>query len=347
MHKRSLILLIVLVHCCIFCTKKNTVKSSDNVNPRQSQIDTLQTIGSFRQVGDYYTLTYSGDYSAVLEAVNESFLNNTERSESRNDPEFNCSLFSALGNQDQPLLGRNFDNPPCLVLLGRYNPPDGYASLAFTRMNDLGYGMDTDFGNMTDEELLPLLNAPFFPPDGINEHGLSVGLAYLRPLRYTPDRQKKSIFITFLVREMLDHAKTIEEAAAIARNHNVFDSGLTTISHHILLADAANHSIILEFAHGEWKTIPNIEPWQVLTNTPVFDVSLQQIKNACWRYRTAWDRLAQSNGLITTDSAMDILEAVSVSQGTQWSAVYNPHELSITFNVYMDYGSSHKFELNQ
>jgi hypothetical protein len=289
-------------------------------------VDTVSTINSLQKTGDLYTMNYYGDYSDILDDINQSMTGGT-RASSENPawiPSF-CTLFSALSDPDSTFLGRNFDNPLCLVLLTNYDPPVGYASLAFTRMNDLGYGLSTNFDILTFEEKLNLLKAVYFVPDGINECGLAAGLAYVSPISYTPDGNKETIFITYLIRKILDGAKNIDEAATIANNYNVFDNGIGTISHHLLVADAWR-SVVLEFNQGAFQVIEDSTPWQVLTNIPVYDRSVSYLKALCWRYRTAYEALEAMAGDIDWDDAMGILQSVSQSYPqatTIWSAVYD------------------------
>nr|NQU90556.1 hypothetical protein [Bacteroidota bacterium] len=110
----------------------------------KGSIDTTATINSLNKTGEYYQIEYTGDYRDLLDWIDDQFtggnFNNFEG--------FNCSLFTARGDLITPLSGRNFDNPPCDVLVGKYNPPDGCKSLAFTRMSDLGYSYGTNYLNL-------------------------------------------------------------------------------------------------------------------------------------------------------------------------------------------------------
>ncbi|MDH3217385.1 MAG: linear amide C-N hydrolase [Candidatus Krumholzibacteria bacterium] len=290
-------------------------------------VDTVSTINSLQKTGDLYTMNYYGDYSDILDDINQS-MNGRTRASSENPawmPSF-CTLFSAFSGPDSAYLGRNFDNPHCLVLLTNYDPPAGYASLAFTRMNDLGYGLSTNFDNLTFEAKLNLLRAVYYVPDGINECGLAAGLAYVNPISYTPDTNKETIFVTHLIRKILDGAKNIDEAATIANNYNVFDNRVGTISHHLLVADARGRSAVLEFNQGAFQVKEGSTAWQVLTNIPVHDKPVSSLKALCWRYRTAYDALEAVAGDIDRGEAMGILQntSQSVTQGgTIWSAVYD------------------------
>ena len=294
-----------------------------------SGINKTKTINSLEKIGDnFYTITFYGDYSNLLIHINRRFGGGEDllKPATSTITNYFCSLFSTFGNSGAYLFGRSFDNPAdweCLTLLGRYYPRDGYASLALARMQDFGYKVGTDFDALSFYEKDRLLETAFFPPDGINEHGLVVGLAGVRELSYTPDYNKKSIFITYLVREILDHAKNVDEAAEIALKYNVFHPHTGVIACHALVADPSGRSIILEFHEKEMRVIPIEESWQVLTNSPVYNISIYRQKGTCWRYKTVYDLLNSANGNITSNEEMNILENVAFKPGTEWSAVYD------------------------
>ncbi|MBC8485250.1 MAG: linear amide C-N hydrolase, partial [Bacteroidetes bacterium] len=211
-------------------------------NTRKEGVDTLATINSFYEIGDFYCMDYSGDYSEILDWLDDQL---SKKTLEQFDP-FECSLFSANGDAGNQLLGRNFDNSDNDVLLTRYSPPDANASMAFTRMTDLGFAVGTNYDLLTFNQKLPLLFAAYFVPDGINEQGLSAGLASVDPVTYTVDPTKDTIFITRLIREILDHANTVDEALEIANSYNVFDNNVHTISHHLLVGTPTGESIVLE-----------------------------------------------------------------------------------------------------
>ena len=267
------------------CHEDATSPANDGTGTLVDGVDTLSTINSLQKTGDLYTMHYYGDYSDILDDMNQSMTGGAGNGSDNSAwmPSF-CTLFSALSDPDSALLGRNFDNPFCQVLLTNYDPPAGYASLAFTRMSDLGYGLYADLDNLTFEEKLGLLRAVYFVPDGINECGLAAGLAYVSSVTYTPDGSKETIFVTCLIRKILDGARNIDEAATIANSYNVFDRGIGTISHHLLVADAWGRSAILEFDQGAFQVIENSTAWQVLSNIPVYNRSVSDLKALCWRY---------------------------------------------------------------
>ena len=308
-----------------------TIFSCVNVQAQNTGVDTLATINSFNDQGEFYSMDYAGDYSALLDWLDDQLA--TDGLDNF-DP-FQCSLFSANEDDDNQIFGRNFDNADNDVLISRYSPPDAYASLAFTRMTDLGFAVGTNYDELSFDEMLPLLYAAYFVPDGINEHGLSAGLATVPSVTYTPDPTKDTIFVTRLIREILDHAQTVEEALNIANSYNVFDMNVNTLSHHVLIGTPNNESLVIEFSNGTFQAIYPESSWQVVTNIPVYEIPLEQLRNSCWRFNTLYTILENNYGILSWEEGLDALEQVHLN--CPWSAVYDMSNISIYFIVHNQY----------
>ena len=319
-----------------FIKPVNYVKIKDINQENKKNVKFEETLNSLKRVDKLYLMRYYANYDSILEAVNNRMIR--RNSSSGEDPKknnFRCTMFTALGN-NYPLYGRNFDNPDCGVLLCKYTPADGYESVAFSRINDFGFSKDLDLNSMTIKEKEPFLQAAYFVPDGINECGVTAALAFVKGRTFKIDKNKKSIFITRLVREILDHAANTEEAVGIVRKYNIFDNGEDIISHHILISDPSGKSVIMEFSGGEWKEIYNTNPWQVISNSYLYNVPLENIKTTCWRYKTAYEQLQEKSGDININEGMNILKNVSVP-GTRWSAMYDMKNRTIDIVLYRDY----------
>jgi len=315
----------------------NTIKTAEP--------DSVKTLKSLHKRDNLYMMTYYGDYDKRLNQTNERIINRGfESVRKMGSIEIECSMFAALG--DIPLYGRNFDNPECGVLVTLYLPSDGYASIGFSRMNDFGFDTEEDPTLMPISERRLLLNAPFFTPDGLNECGVAVALAALRSVNIDVDQNKKTIFITCLVREILDHAKNIDEAVAIIQNHNVFDSGVDAVSHHLLISDPSGRSVIVEYFEDEWRTMPNEKPWQVITNSPLYQKSEKSRKNVCWRYKILSETFEKDKENITWEQGFDILKSVS-GKGTQWSTICDMQKREIYISLYRDFNKVRKVTLDE
>jgi len=47
----------------------------------------------------------------------------------------------------------------------------------------------------------------------------------------------------------------------------------------------------LEFADGQWQLISATDNWQVLTNSPIYNVPVNILLNQCWRYNILYNTL--------------------------------------------------------
>ena len=307
-----------------------------------------RTLSSLRNIeGVLYEMTFYGDYSEIVENENRRLVNYyASQPNASVANQIHCSVFAAMNDQNSRLFGRSFDNPEgwrCITLLCRFHPPDGYASLVPTRTQELGYDLGTDLTALPVSGRTGLLEAPFYSPDGINEHGLVVALADIESRQYTPDPGKAYIYKTYLIRKILDYASTVDEAIEIARQHNCYDYGLDTFSTHALVADPSGRSVLLELADGQMQAIPNTESWHVATNSPLYNVSHSQARAQCWRYRTIDDFLSVRDGSLTMEQGMEILETVGYEY-TQWSIVYDMNQRRLDLALDFDFNRFYRFE---
>lgn len=296
-------------------------------------VHVIRTVASFRRVdGVLYEMTFHGDYSRgeLAAAAGDP--------PAAPAPRYQCSLFAVFGLAGQFRLGRSFDNPAgwkCLTLLTRSRPNDGYASVAPMRMRDIGFAPGSDFAGMSFASKRRLLHAARFPPDGVNEHGLVMGLANVTPQPYNPDPAKATIHFCLWVRKVLDECRTVDEAVALTRRYNIQSSG-SFLDVHAMVGDAEGNSLILEPAAGEMKAIRGQGPFQVMTNSPVFDVPLPVQREQCPRFRLIYDELEAAGGQVGADGCWGILRRVG-NVWTEWSAVYGISAASASLAIDFDF----------
>ena len=315
------------------------------------------TLGSLERVDEYplYTMRSYGDYSergAAIESVDGGWARAPRPSPVPLRPEpfgeqgplWACSLFAALDDADHMLYGRNFDWEYSPALLLFTDPPDGYASVSMVDIDYLGFGEATA-GTLLDLSLAErrsLLEAPFWPFDGMNERGLVVGMAAV-PESETPyDQDKESIGSLAAIREMLDHAGNVSEAVAILESHNVEWRGGPHL--HYLIADSSGRSVLVEFYEGEMAFVPNEEPWHLATNH-LRAIADETGPSGCRRYDRMRQRLADAEGRLTLRMAMELLEAVAQGD-TQWSIVYGMSTGRVEVSMGREYDNVHAFDLS-
>ncbi len=298
--------------------------------------EALEKPGSLtlEKVDDYplYVLRLEGDYG-FSEYLRTGVL---DFSFSRPGP--SCTCFSASGNGSDPLFGRNFDFPsnPALVLFT--DPPDGYASVSMVDLGYFGYSM----GRLPDldGDLEGLRNTPYLPFDGMNEHGLAVGMAAIPGAEPPHNPGRVTIGEIQVIRLLLDRARGVEDAIGLLGECNV---ETTDPPIHYMLADRAGSSAIVEFVGGEMKVLRGGEPWQVMTNFIVYGSGAPGVIS-CSRYTSAYDGLRDSKGSVRMAEAMDLLEGSS-QPSTIWSCVYNLETGEILIAMGRKYDNALSFQL--
>ena len=162
---------------------------------------------------------------------------------------FGCTTFNAETPSGDKLFARNYDYMDSPGMTVWTHPENGYASVSTVSLYFLGYG-----GDFLPEDLLTSLLtivAPYIPVDGMNEKGLSVGVLELETPETFIQTEKKDITTTAVIRTVLDHAATVDEAVAIFREYDMHDLLGGDCTYHYHLADAAGDTAIIEYVNGE------------------------------------------------------------------------------------------------
>ena len=327
----------------------NTAPTDENRADGLSD-EEVATLSSLEQVDDYplYAMHYHGAYNQRASSVED-----VKRWVSANLPNSNlaalppawaCSLFAALGDVDNMLYGRNFDWEYSPAVLLFTDPPDGYASVSMVDIAYLGFGR-TRVGTLTDLPLIErraLLNTPFMPFDGMNQHGLVVGMAAVPASEMPYDRDKETIDSLMVIRKMLDHAHDVDEAVGILQSYNIRWGGGPPL--HYLIADSSARSVLVEFYQGEMVMIPHETPWHLATNH-LRAIAGETGPSGCWRYDNIYQRLTETGGQLTTQEAIDLLADVSQG-GTQWSVVYGMSTGDVNVTMGRQYDNLHTFHLS-
>ena len=298
--------------------------------------DQMATLSSLDQVGDYplYVMHYYDDYDTQVYG---------HRPASTQAPAWACSLFAALGDGVNRLYGRNFDWQFSPALLLFTDPPDGYASVS---MVDIAYfGFDDQavrtLLHLSLGDLRPLLQAPHWPFDGMNEHGLAVGMAAVPAGNMPSNPDKPTIGSLGIIREILDHARDVDEAVALLEAHNIDMQGGPAI--HYLVADRSGRSLLVEFYRGQMVVTLTEQPWHLATNF-ITASGPAPSEAGCWRYDQIEATLSQQGGRLDAARAMELLSQVSQTN-TQWSVVYGLSTGQVRVTMGRQYENPHAFHL--
>jgi hypothetical protein len=293
-----------------------------------------KTLESLKQLGDYplfamryYQEEYASGQPASLPVAQEVDL----------APGWGCSLFTVLLDEDHLLYGRNFDWTFSPALLLFMDPPDGYASVSMVDITFLEFSSQTAprLLDLPLEKRAGLLRASRFPFDGMNEHGLVIAMAAVPEADTLEYPSKDRMASLVIMREILDHARDVDEAVDLIGKYNIFWGGLPL---HYLIADATGRAVLVEFYQGEMRLLENEQPWHSATNFVLS--SAEDPSGKCWRYDRIDNRLNEEGGLLDSKSAMDLLANVSQISGetpTQWSVVYQMAQREMSIAMGMDY----------
>lgn len=340
---------LLLAACSLQKSQPTSLPTSfPDPNPTLTKEETA-TLSSLEQVDDYplYTMRYYGSYPGEARSFGPPGLSQPRIVSAQTGCRlaWGCSLFAALGDEDNRFLGRNFDWQFSPALLLFTDPPDGYASVSMVDIEYLGFEGERsrDLTDLPLEARRSLLDAPSLPFDGMNEKGLAVGMAAVPGEDMPYDPQKRGVDQLGIIREILDHSATIEEAVEIMRSYNI-DMGSVPV--HYLIASASGESAVVEFYQGEMIVFRNEPPWQTATNFLLASTK-GQTQGQCWRYDLIEQRLKEWEGKASFEDALRLLEDVS-QDNTQWSILYHMTSGDLDIVMGRDYsGNPHTFQMEQ
>lgn len=208
----------------------------------------------------------------------------------------------------------------------------------------LGFGGDRahSLPDLPLSERVGLLDAPFWPFDGMNDQGLVVGMAAVSSGQMRTDPDKETVGSLGIIREILDHARDVDEAVGILQSYNIDFRGGPDL--HYLIADRSGHAALVEFHEGEMIITPNDAAWHMATNFLRAPAGASA-EGMCWRYDRLSERLAQAKGRLDGQAAMALLRDVSQAN-TQWSIVYGLTSGEVHVAMGREYGSPRVFHLS-
>lgn len=290
-------------------------------------------------------------------------------------PDIGCSSFTGMGEDGTRYFGRNYDFSTSTAMIVRTAPRDGrYASISSADLQFIGINEGREISGIVDKVLC--LAAVYTPLDGINEAGVSCGIYMTyqggdgwNAVSTDQTTEKPDITSTTMLRLILDYAGSVEEAIALVEKYDLHDSANT--SFHYMVADSTGKSAILEWVYDtddtdndgtkrELKVYYNDgdqaigeneakNDFQYITNfvvTPDYYNS-DEYKAGLDRYKKIESMIDpngdNSKGIITEDTAFDVLEAVGrrnwdklngksdSNSITVWSALYNLTERKVTW----------------
>src|SRR5215207_467295 len=186
------------------------------LTPSAEQIE--RSLATLRQLDDHplFSMSYFGPAPTVDTGQTRPATPPMTGAHAMRRP-FACTVFVAAGGR--PLFGRNFDwdHNPALVLFA--NPTDAYKSISVVDISYLGITSAADVNDPA--KRADLVRAVTLPFDGMNEHGLTIGMAAVDELRSEVLPGRPAIGSVSVMRQVLDHARTVDEAIEVLRKYNI------------------------------------------------------------------------------------------------------------------------------
>jgi hypothetical protein len=332
------IVFVTLTNAVFSCNFKSTEQVLINFETDTSSLlDSSKTLKSFRKIDNFYVLNYTGMYDDKINWLQDYFNTNADK----NYMPSGCSVFYTSNNVNQEFLGQNLDLPDCGVLFGKYSSPNKYKSFSFSRIDDMkDFSKSTNPSNLTDFQKTCILYFPFYAVGGMNEHGLTIGIASIPSQMIKETENRKPIFVTNFIRQLLDNCRTIDEAVKLSHEYYLFDHSLSTISHHFLIGDSTGHSVVIEYKNGKMDYVFSNQRSQFFTNKNIIDNSEQNL-NQCWRFKIINEKFSKSNPDFNIQDGLSILKRVK--NNTIWSVVYDLKNKQGIFTVYGSFTKQYKF----
>jgi len=293
----------------------------------------VRTLASLKESNNYpfYRMSYYGDYGfdAFLKKGVENdhdFMNYIKDrglmySYSDSDKELNiaCTGFSAENELGHRIFGNNEDAGKAPVLLLYTHPRSGYSSLSLVNLSYIWEDEKSSLFNFMKNRVM-LLASPYIPMNGMNEHGVAITALSVPEADPGTDDGKITINTTSVIRLVLDHAGSVDEAVTLVKKYNIYFS--SSIPVHYFIADSTGKSAIIEFINKNVIINNNSRKWQVVTNYTVTGTDDELGKITCDRFKIASEMLEERNGQVTETDAMNILKATSVDR-TLYSCIFN------------------------
>ena len=307
---------------------------------RQTAAEFKSTLASLNKIHDHplYSMVYEGDYEIQPEKLFRA-------SQAASTPDFGCSLFYQY-QEGQSVFGRNFDWElhPAMVLFT--HPPGRYASVSMVDTAYLGFSLDDLEAFDSKAQQRACVEATQIPLDGMNEHGLTIGVAVVPVTRIKDDPEVPNAHALHMVRLILDTAKNVAEAKSIFERYDVVFTGAPHV--HFLLGDAMGQSMVVEIGNGDTSyllndaTVAGAKNWQSATNFHLRDE--ENPVGQCPRFARLKETLSATDPVDL--KPMELLSKVG-NATTQWSAVYYPGQGQVDVVMGRDYEHPLKFDLNE
>ena len=333
----------------------------------------FKTIASIEKLTDYddgydlYSMTVEYDYS-VQNIIDSEFSDTQEFVDAVIKeslpllpvhiklPSYGCSVYRANTDENDVIMGRNYDfKLDTSAMLVRCNPKDGYKSIAFGALDNVG--ADKATANMKSK--MACLTAPFICLDGVNEKGVSIAVLTLDSEPTIQDTGRERIATSLAIRLVLDYAASTQEAVDLLSKYDMVATNGR--DYHFFISDATGDSRTVEYDCEDENRILVDTKIQAVTNfyAMYIDNVESHQRNGIYghgkeRYDYMMEVLDEYNSVLPYKEAFRPLQAAAsepskdpenVTSNTQWSIVFNNTKGTADITLRRKWGDNYLFSL--
>ena len=268
-------------------------------------------------------------------------------------PAFACSA-CRVTTSSGVLTGRNYDfKDDTSALLVRSHPRDGYASIGFAALNNLGDNapLDTLTGRTA------ALMGPFAQLDGINERGVSIAVLTLDSAPCDQNTGRPVANTSLAIRLVLDRAGTTQEAVDLLATYDMH--AMAGRDYHFFINDATGDARVVEWDPRDPSRTITVTPARQITNYyALYENEVQpnqrngELGHGRERALAIAEILDRAGDAADEGTAWEALRAAAqepnpadITSNTQWSVVFDNTDLTATVTLRRHWGDTFRFEL--
>lgn len=269
-------------------------------------------------------------------------------------PQFACSALCAQTEDGRILTGRNYDfKDDTSALLVHAHPCDGYASIGFAALNNLGSNapLDSLAGRVS------ALMGPFAQLDGVNECGVSIAVLTLDSRPCDQNAGRPVINTSIAIRLVLDRAATTQEAVDLLATYDMH--AMAGRDYHFFINDAAGDARVVEWDPRDPSRTITVTPARQITNyyacyedEVLPDQKNGELGHGRERALAIAEVLNRAGDAANEDTAWEALRAAAqepnpedITSNTQWSVVFDNTDLAATITLRRHWKDAFRFEL--
>lgn len=233
-------------------------------------------------------------------------------------PAFGCSSFSCVTESGSHIFGRNYDYLDSNGLIVYSHPEGCYESIAILDLqwiNMAGASQMIKPDSLVGRFILRGVG-PLICVDGMNDQGLGISILTLGYNQDHVDTGNPDTLVPIAIRAVLDKCATVDEAVEFLSSYDV--NSMIEHDFHLFVTDKSGKSVVVEWIDGLF-TVTEIDH---VANDAIATHENDDGK----RFKAMGDRLEQTNGVLSIDEALDLLNVACQDYEdtqTEWSCAYD------------------------